>query len=629
MQFRCVGAFVISLFMVLVGFCRADISPEVVEKGKKATALIELGGGKGFGSAFCIDTAGVFVTNDHVVAALPEGGTLSLVLRAGESDQKAFPAKVLWRDKDADLALLQIEKTDSLTPLELGDAHELIETTPVVAFGYPFGTDLALGKNQYPGVTVSTGHITALRKAQGLLQMIQLDASLNPGNSGGPILNSKGQVIGIVMAGIRGSGINFAIPVNQLQPLIYRTRIQFTPPFIPTEAQRFERDFLIQLATPDKAPEKTVELSLSADAEDHRIFTARSTDGRNFVVHAPAVPVSDGGTTLLLTVRGSGSGEMVYRVKDQDVRIGLGTFRLSKIKKIEGSERATVTMTDGKTSIGKLTGLEAVPTYAVSAAEAVMRDLNTASSITVAPFVRSAKTVQYRITVRQGAKIVGELAGTIEIGVPALPAASGDAVQTPSLANDALWQPVQLVDLGAAPAIAWSSPNLVVALPVDARTFKIGMQSLKALQGDFDIQVSYRLLEWPSLNGARLGFDLFNLAGARIGTLHRVCLNSSDFQGEARDTETMAFADGGGHVRRATTATSGKLRIVRRGDELGGFVWDASKGGWVAIGSGAANREPVLVNLLVWSEDGAYGHKSVKVAFSDFVLNNGRWVEPR
>ena len=79
------------------------------------------------------------------------------------------------------------------------------------AFGFPFGKDLSLSNDEYPNVTVSTGHITSLRKIKGELAAIQVDAQLNPGNSGGPVLNDRGKVVGIVVAGIDGTGIDFAI----------------------------------------------------------------------------------------------------------------------------------------------------------------------------------------------------------------------------------------------------------------------------------------------------------------------------------------------------------------------------------------------------------------------------------
>ncbi len=180
----------------------------VISKTKSATVLLETN--EAMGTAFCIDPSGIFVSNDHVLGS-DFDGRLSLIVHSGEGRQKKLRASVLFRDGQSDLAIITVEGAGKLDYLHLGDSSRLFETMPVVAFGYPFGSDLAFGANRYPSITVSSGKITALRKSGGKLEAIQLDASLNPGNSGGPVVDGAGKVIGIVVAGIEGSGINFAI----------------------------------------------------------------------------------------------------------------------------------------------------------------------------------------------------------------------------------------------------------------------------------------------------------------------------------------------------------------------------------------------------------------------------------
>lgn len=273
--------------------CRAGIPPEIVVRAKQATALVEVAvqDGAAEGSAFCIDSAGVFITNAHVVAPLELGEKLTLVLRSGEKDQKIVPAYVVALDKAFDLAILRTDVLLDLKPLALGSTDQLIETMPVTAFGYPFGSELALKSGEYPNISVSTGHITALRKIKGELAAIQLDAALNPGNSGGPILNDRGEVIAIVQEGIPGSGVNLAIPIPTLRSLLKRSQVLFLPPARPREHLREKQEFRIQLLTPPRSGgEVTVSLTLSADAGDHRSFHASSRDGRTFTVLAPLLP---------------------------------------------------------------------------------------------------------------------------------------------------------------------------------------------------------------------------------------------------------------------------------------------------------------------------------------------------
>jgi V8-like Glu-specific endopeptidase len=293
-----------ALLILLASWCRADVPLEMILRAKQATALVEVQNASGGseGSAFCIDGTGLFVTNAHVVDPLPVGGKLILILRSGEKDQKTAPAHVVVLDKESDLAVLQSDATLKLTPLTLGSTDNLIETMSVVICGYPFGSGLSLKEGDYPSITVSTGHITALRKSKGELQAIQVDASLAPGNSGGPVLDARGDVVGIVQKGIRGSGINSAIPVASLQTLLARSRVLFTPPKIARSQLRAIQEFRIQLLIPPPVTAGvTIDLTLSANPDDRRSFRAVSTDRRLFLVQTPLLPAVKESDGLLRT----------------------------------------------------------------------------------------------------------------------------------------------------------------------------------------------------------------------------------------------------------------------------------------------------------------------------------------
>jgi hypothetical protein len=229
----------------------------------------------------------------------------------------------------------------------------------VAAFGYPFGKDLAVNKSQYPNITISLGHITSLRKDGGVLKKIQLDASLNPGNSGGPVIDARGQVIGIVVSGITGTGINFAIPVNALYALLDRPLIFLSPTDIPLEKQREEREFTIQIVTLRPPKGRTMaELILSAGPGDRRIYPATSQDGQIFHVRAVPLPARNSVPTLLLTLKDA-NVEVVCQVRDQSFAIAGKPLRLHMVRRIEGNQ---LTLIDGQKITGAIRGLEAVET---------------------------------------------------------------------------------------------------------------------------------------------------------------------------------------------------------------------------------------------------------------------------
>lgn len=265
----------------------ADTLSEIVSHAKKAVALAEVpsGGGAGFGSSFCINAAGYFVTNQHVVQEAG-GRPIHLILNAGEKNQKTLTAHVVRADKALDLALLKADDGSDLTALTLGSSNGLVETTAITALGYPFGKELALSRDEYPNVSVSLGHITALRKSHGDLSSIQLDAALNPGNSGGPVLNASGRVIGIVVAGIRGSGINFAIPVDALTDFLHQIDILVSPLTIAPTRKHPLQTFTIHVYTfPSSMHPFSVVMELKVSGMERR-FTDQTTDGRTFTLKA-------------------------------------------------------------------------------------------------------------------------------------------------------------------------------------------------------------------------------------------------------------------------------------------------------------------------------------------------------
>jgi len=163
---------------------------------------------EGAGSGFLIDPKGYILTNYHVVAGAQ---TIEVVL----GDQQRYPAKFIGADQRNDVALIKIDpKGKQLTSLPLGDSSTLQVGQKVLAIGDPFGfqSTLTTGVVSAIGRTVQTSQTTFIDEA------IQTDASINRGNSGGPLINTHGEVIGINSAIYTPSGtaagIGFAIPIN-------------------------------------------------------------------------------------------------------------------------------------------------------------------------------------------------------------------------------------------------------------------------------------------------------------------------------------------------------------------------------------------------------------------------------
>ena len=161
------------------------------------------------GSGFIIDEKGIVVTNNHVIQDAED-----IIIRV--SGDKEFKAKVIGADPLSDIAILQLQTKEKFIPVKFGDSDKARIGDWVIAIGNPFGL----------GGTVTSGIISARNRSIGLSRYedyIQTDASINSGNSGGPLFDMNGDVIGINTAILGRSGnvgIGFSIPSNSAKIVI-------------------------------------------------------------------------------------------------------------------------------------------------------------------------------------------------------------------------------------------------------------------------------------------------------------------------------------------------------------------------------------------------------------------------
>jgi len=184
------------------------VSPSVVHvqvRGARRGAMAQ-----GSGSGTILSPDGIVLTNNHVVEG---AATIELAL----TDSRRFAARVLGRDPDTDIAVLRADTSDRLPAARLGNSKKLKAGQIAIAIGNPLGFES----------TVTAGIISAvgrsLRAQNGRLigDVIQTDAALNPGNSGGPLVNSRAEVIGVNTAVILGAqGICFSVAANTAQHVL-------------------------------------------------------------------------------------------------------------------------------------------------------------------------------------------------------------------------------------------------------------------------------------------------------------------------------------------------------------------------------------------------------------------------
>ncbi len=222
-----------------------SMSSATLSAVKNATVFIKTGTGSG--SGFVIRTEGDeawIVTNHHVlqseqrkaagqpfippphamIAAL-KVADFRVVFDSGTKSERSLKAEAVALDPRRDLAVLHVSKLSAPPrPIDLNAVAQLHETLPVFTFGFPFGEGLAIGDGN-PAVTVGRATVSSLRENDdGDLARVQLDGAVNPGNSGGPVVDAQGRLVGVAVSQIRSSGgatgIAMAIPAEELRTIL-------------------------------------------------------------------------------------------------------------------------------------------------------------------------------------------------------------------------------------------------------------------------------------------------------------------------------------------------------------------------------------------------------------------------
>jgi S1-C subfamily serine protease len=184
------------------------VSPSVVHvqvRGQRRGVAAQ-----GSGSGTILSPDGIVLTNNHVV----EGAS---GIDLGLTDGRRIAARVLGRDPDTDIAVLRAETSDRLPAAALGNSKKVRPGQIAIAIGNPFGFESTVTA----GIVSAVGRSLRAQNGRLISDVIQTDAALNPGNSGGPLVNSRGEVIGVNTAVIMGAqGICFSVASNTAQLML-------------------------------------------------------------------------------------------------------------------------------------------------------------------------------------------------------------------------------------------------------------------------------------------------------------------------------------------------------------------------------------------------------------------------
>ncbi|WP_337866774.1 trypsin-like peptidase domain-containing protein [Ignavibacterium sp.] len=251
---------------------------------------------QGLGSGYIISPDGYIVTNDHVAGNASE---ITVTL----TDGSHYKAEIIGTDPTSDICLLKIDG-NNLPYLELGNSDDVIIGEWVIALGNPFGL---FELNDKPTVTVGVISATGMNlepiNNRYYINMLQTDAAINGGNSGGPLVNSLGQVIGMntlifTAGGVQGNiGLGFAIPINKVKRIVTELK----------EKGKIDREFQIGMSIQ------------SIDEGIARYYDLKSTKGVIVTRVVPNSPADDAGIKtgdIILEVEG-------YKINNENTIFGV------------------------------------------------------------------------------------------------------------------------------------------------------------------------------------------------------------------------------------------------------------------------------------------------------------------
>lgn len=344
------GILVVVASLTTVSASAEDGKTDVISMGKNSTALVTTRFGSA--TAFCIDPAGCFVTNHHAVKVTGLGNRVKLTMHSGEDQEQTVEAEVIaWSEAD-DLAILETKGPTEFASLALGETESLYETQRLSAFGYPFGDKLAVKENTKPTISVNGGSISALRKNDGVLEVIQVDIALNPGNSGGPVLDKDGRLVGIVKSGIPGASVNFLIPVEKLKALLAVPQVFFAPPRITTENARVEHNFsaLAGWMLPSSKEPLDLQLEFEVVGLESRRIPMTLMEGA-YRARTPPIAFPGGKERFAITAE-MDKGSVRGTIEDFSFLINGETFWLHDVASLEALDEKKIKAVTKKATVG-------------------------------------------------------------------------------------------------------------------------------------------------------------------------------------------------------------------------------------------------------------------------------------
>jgi hypothetical protein len=287
----------------------------------------------------------------------------------------------------------------------------------------------------YPEITIISSRITSLRRAKGRLERIQFDGQLNPGNSGGPVLDEAGRVVGVAVETVTGSALNLAVPVGRLLEFLEAPILVFNPPPLAYNRRGESVNWTVRVlpSRPSaEPPEKlSVEVRIANGVDKERSFQGKQVKDGSFQVNVK--PVShDTSRKVDLFVRFPNGQTFPVHVLDRDLTVGRQKLLLSDLQVLYAGPSPRAVTRRGPMLQGPIVGLGKVSVAVGMGPKKRVINLTEAAQIDVRPLdpAPDVQAIGALVQVKQGPRVLATVARRIDmVGVPSTPAPTAIAIR--------------------------------------------------------------------------------------------------------------------------------------------------------------------------------------------------------
>jgi hypothetical protein len=327
-----------------------QLSKEVLEKAKKATAVVMAWGDTYTGTAFCVHPSGLFLTSDLFGVE----GPVRLLINAGEKTQKIVDAEIIMSSRVQGIYLLRVIEKGDYTALDLGSADDVIEQTTLYYLDFdiaPIDSQNPRAEQPVPPCIVRSATVRETGRSSGRIMSIRLEYSGGRGKGGGPLISSEGKVVGMTKGEgpIGGGGIKNALGVDALRDSMPNPIVVLSPPekitadslAKPLTLQAFLADFHQR----DNSA-ATVGISLQPCGQPASDVQMKG-DGGTYTAETVLVPEKGAASGFQAKVQFDGS-EMTGTIEPVVLKSAGEEISLDKIAEIKGGATPTAILRDGK-----------------------------------------------------------------------------------------------------------------------------------------------------------------------------------------------------------------------------------------------------------------------------------------